>query len=340
MNIVISYVTYHPNEGLTPKVSIFENEKNEYDVKFFDDQSNTLLFSGPLKSNNTIVAGRQWFTNWRIDIYKGGELVHTDRLDLKDKTVFIKIDSFGLGDNIAWLPYIEEFRKKHNCRIICSTFFNRLFFEQYPNILFVPPKITIHNVYALYWVGASNDNFCYAPSNANEIPLQKTACDILSLDYAEIIPRIPFPNLRKTKTVCISEKASDVLKEWGGSWQRIVDHLVSLGYTVKVISKEPTSLKNIIDKTGDLPLSDRIKDLVEADFFMGVSSGLSWLSWAVGTHVFLISDYTPKDHEFSSNCTRIYSDKCRTKVIKTPVENNITEDAVIYKINEYINAQV
>ena len=42
-----------------------------------------------------------------------------------------------------------------------------------------------------------------------------------------------------------------------------------------------------------------------SEFFIGLSSGLSWLSWAIGKHVVMISNFTEEDHEFTSNCTRI-----------------------------------
>ena len=35
----------------------------------------------------------------------------------------------------------------------------------------------------------------------------------------------------------------------------------------------------IIDKSGDLPIEDRIGDLKYAELFIGVSSGLSWLAF-------------------------------------------------------------
>ena len=40
-------------------------------------------------------------------------------------------------------------------------------------------------------------------------------------------------------------------------------------------------------------------------FLIGLSSGLSWLAWAMGKHVVMISNFTSSDHEFTSNCTRI-----------------------------------
>ena len=38
---------------------------------------------------------------------------------------------------------------------------------------------------------------------------------------------------------------------------------------------------------------------------LGVSSGLSWLAWGLGTHVVMISDVTPIWHEFQTNITRL-----------------------------------
>jgi autotransporter strand-loop-strand O-heptosyltransferase len=43
------------------------------------------------------------------------------------------------------------------------------------------------------------------------------------------------------------------------------------------------------DETGDRPLQERARWLRHADFFIGLSSGLSWLAWAVGTPVVMIS---------------------------------------------------
>ena len=42
-----------------------------------------------------------------------------------------------------------------------------------------------------------------------------------------------------------------------------------------------------------------------SEFFIGLSSGLSWLAWGMGKHVVMISNFTEPDHEFTTNCTRI-----------------------------------
>ena len=56
--------------------------------------------------------------------------------------------------------------------------------------------------------------------------------------------------------------------------------------------------KNVIDKTGDLPLEDRINDLYHCEFFIGLGSGLSWLAWACEKPVVMISGFSDPKSEF------------------------------------------
>ena len=97
-------------------------------------------------------------------------------------------------------------------------------------------------------------------------------------------------------------------------------------------------MKNIIDLTGDKPLMDRAQVLNGADFFVGVSSGLSWLSWGVGTHTFLISDVTQLNHEFKSNVSRISANPGLINVdYNAP---NITKpETVIESIKKYLESK-
>ena len=70
---------------------------------------------------------------------------HQNRISFKGKKVFISFESSSLGDTISWVPYCEEFRKKHNCEVVVSTFKNFLFEKTYPNLKFVKPRITKDN---------------------------------------------------------------------------------------------------------------------------------------------------------------------------------------------------
>jgi autotransporter strand-loop-strand O-heptosyltransferase len=309
----VSYVTTLPKIGNAPSVSIFGDIDEVYTVLFYD-YGKELISSGYCETNNTILCGkRQWYTDWHIVIKnEDGEIVHQTFFNLENETVFIKIDSYALGDNIAWIPYVEEFRKKHKCRVICSTFFNDLFAENYPDILFVRPNITIENIYTQYYVGADiENNEIYCPIKVNELPLQMVAVAILGLDVKEIRPNLTSKYLNKKfeikrKYVTLSEFGSFSEKKWMfyDGWQHVVDFLNYKGFDVVVISKEKTYLENVIDLTGELSLNSRAIDIFNAEFHLGISSGLSWLAWGLGKHVVMISDVTPHWHEFQTDITR------------------------------------
>jgi autotransporter strand-loop-strand O-heptosyltransferase len=56
-------------------------------------------------------------------------------------------------------------------------------------------------------------------------------------------------------------------------------------------------------------MSHTISVINHSEFFIGLSSGLSWLAWGLGKEVVMISNFTQPDHEFTINCTRITNKK-------------------------------
>lgn len=343
--IKISYVSRLPLQGDSPSVIIKEKEIKNYSVDFIDSKISKIINTKEFKSNEIVYGGRQWFTNWEINIYdENKNLIHTDKLNLKGKTVFIKLDAIALGDTLAWIPYVELFRTKNKCNVICSTFFNHIVKDVYPNILFVIPNTQMDNVYAQYYIGASDDgNEAYTPLRSGGFPLQKTASDILGFKHKELRPTLEKLVENSTrriqeKYVCISEFGSSTKKMWREGvegWQKIVNYLNRKGYKVVVISKEKTTLNNIIDLSGNYSLYDRMIDLYHCEFFIGISSGLSWLSWGLNKHVVMISDVTPIEHEFVSNCTRISVNKVNE--VNYEIEDYSTTDDVINKLKNIIN---
>ena len=69
----------------------------------------------------------QYFRNYICKIYDGDVLVFEHKLNLKNKRVYIAFESKSLGDSLAWMSQCEEFRKKHECELVVSTFMNDLF---------------------------------------------------------------------------------------------------------------------------------------------------------------------------------------------------------------------
>lgn len=300
------------------KVEILGKQKNSFDVEFIDRDSNIIEYKTTINTNNWSRASAKYYKNWKINIKNKGELLISHNLDLKDKNVLIQLDSKSIGDTLAWFPYVEEFRKKHNCKIFCITFWNKWFVEEYPEITFLEPGQTISPLYAKYTIGwfMPWDKF-RNPNDFKKIPLQKTSSDILGLEYKEIIPKITIPEgVRpiKDKYVCIAQYSTANSKHWhypyinsNKGWQIVVDWLNAQGYKVMVISKQSTKLKNIIDMTGDFPIEHRINQLKWCEFFIGVGSGLSWLAWAVGKKVIMISGFSNPICEFKTNNFNVHN---------------------------------
>ena len=72
-------------------------------------------------------------------------------------------------------------------------------------------------------------------------------------------------------------------------------------------SKLGGTLKGVIDKTGGhIDLKDRMIDIKNAEMFIGMGSGLSWISWAIGTPTVLISGFSYPISEFE-DCVRIFT---------------------------------
>jgi autotransporter strand-loop-strand O-heptosyltransferase len=65
-----------------------------------------------------------------------------------------------------------------------------------------------------------------------------------------------------------------------------------------------------INKTGNFSLEDRMAQLEHAEFFIGLGSGLSWLSWAVGKPVILISGFSLEFAEFNNPYRVINKNVC------------------------------
>src|SRR3954470_14462926 len=109
--------------------------------------------------------------------------------------------------------------------------------------------------------------------------------------------------------VCIAVQNSSRAKYWNNphGWRETVAFLKANGYRVVCIDQKATHGAGIVwtdiphgveDQTGDRPLAERARWLRHAAAFVGLSSGLAWLAWAVGCPVVMISGFTHPLNEF------------------------------------------
>jgi autotransporter strand-loop-strand O-heptosyltransferase len=288
-------------------VEILNSIDREYLVEFYNG-NNELIYSSVLRSNMWTRPNIMYYVDWRIKITCDGSVVYDEKINLKNQRVYIGMDSSALGDNLAWIPYIEEFRKKHDCHVICSTFKNDFFESQYPEIEFVTPGSEVDNLRAMYLLGWFYD-LNREPTLPNVPSLQEHACNILGLEYKEIIPKISTKigdRPIEGKYVTIANETTSGLKFWSNpnGWTELVNYLKNNGYDVINVSKNGEEIDGV-GMLDDTSLENTINTIHHSEFFIGLSSGLSWLSWAIGKHVVMISNFSEDKHEFTTNCTRI-----------------------------------
>jgi autotransporter strand-loop-strand O-heptosyltransferase len=279
-----------------PFIEITGTSASDFRVEFYDGP--TLIYHDKLKCNHWVKLNREYYTKWRTVVYKDGEKVYDKLLDLDGMRVYISFESSSLGDTIAWMPYVEEFRCFHNCEVVVSTFKNFLFEKEYPMLEFVEPGTNVTNLYAMYKIGwFYNEN--KEPVLPNTIPLQQTATNILGLPYKEIKPRIVNSRIQlPMRQVAIATNSTAGCKFWTReAWQEVINYLHGEGYKVFNTSLEKNPFDNCQGLL-DTSMTNTMSVIYNSRFFIGLSSGLSWLAWALDVPVIMISNFTDANHEF------------------------------------------
>lgn len=316
-----------------PRVSVDGIDPSKYLVKFINNKTNEIVWEDNISNNMWTATNVKYYVEWRVEVWNNNKLVCNEILDYTNKRILISLDSKSIGDTIAWFPYIEEFRKHHNCEIVASTFHNEWFQSQYPDITFTPPGSVVKDLYDMYNIGwfyteEGEIDYSKIPNDFKPQPLQKTASDILGIPYKEIKPKLYVPTLSreiKEKYVVIAPHGTKHASYWHypKGWQTLIDYLNSKEYKVVMSAGEALgdpwhdsklggTLVNVIDKTGTCSLLETFSLISHAEALIGIGSGLAWVSWALNIPTVLISGFSESYTEIQ-DCIRISSppNKCK-----------------------------
>lgn len=318
--IVTNICTFYYNFCDGPFLEIKGIGNDHYKVEFINKDSDYLEYTTTLGVNQWARAGKKYFINWliRATNLSTNRIEFETDINLENKRVMISLESKSLGDNIAWFPYVEEFRKKHKCQVIVSTFWNKLFKDNYPELQFIEPGTVVNNLHSIYRVGAFDNDLTRNKMNWRIVPLQKVSSDILGLEYREIRPLIVTKNLNrqiKEKYVAITQHSTFHAKYWlyPNGWEILFDYLIhELNYKIVVLSTKPPIGINdsnkdfVIDRT-NLDIFDTINYIKNADFFIGISTGPTWLAWALNVPTILISGFSSRWAEMQ-DCERVINE--------------------------------
>jgi len=204
------------------------------------------------------------------------------------KKILINIVSNSLGDTIACTPYVSEYQKLNGVEIIQSVNdpFIFLLENSYPNIKFV----------------GRNESITYDERFDLEYVFNKS----IQSGYAD-----------KNKYITIGVHSTCQVKYWNHSdglksqiesknWNELSSILRKRGYTPVTLEKDemygvppfyngiPSKSNKQIGKT----LLEAVNIINHSEFYIGLSSGLSWVAHALGKKVVMISNFTEDWNEF------------------------------------------
>ena len=286
---------------------------NKYHVKVRDYYNDISLFDEEIE-NTTLISAEKLFVHWHVTILQNGKILFDYKFDPRGQRIHF-IFHQALGDNITLFPYMDAFQRAYGCRISCSvpTYLQELVKTYYPHI--EQTEVLPFDTYATYYMAACINVPIAANWDSRAIPLLDIGRSILSDSKMGKVDRVIFkptkPRQIMEPYVCIAVQASTTAKSWmyPGGWDIVINHLKQHDYRVLCIDKERecTNYGNTVtmpegaeDFTGEIPLMDRVNMLAYAEFFVGISSGLSWIAWSLNVPVVMISGITLPWYEFNT----------------------------------------
>jgi len=230
------------------------------------------------------------------------------------RTILIQVNSNSLGDTIAIMPCVEYYISKTSDSVLVksNSRYNSLFKESYPNIKFFEEGMLYDKKIEL------NYNF--------NLPLQTGFAEQLGFfNWEYIRPKVDSSKKErpiKGKYVTISIHSTSQIKYWNHpvgktaqpvspNWNELCSIIRKQGLTPVVIEKDemfgipphrngmPTkALKKI-----GLDFEDVMNYIQHSEFYIGLSSGLSWVAHSMNKKVAMIANFSEDWNEFDLSCT-------------------------------------
>ena len=284
--------------------------EGNFRVKISDCDTEQTVFDKYI-SGGRLLSVERYFIRWHVEVFLDEKKIFSHTLNLEGQPVVITFKAKGLGDMISFLPYLGEFKKINRCDLyVCPDDNLREFVARlYPEIPLIDE--VDFKTYATYYPAMIMSSFPIVPVDARHMSMPQVGGMLLGTDY--LPPKVPFkptePPVTEEPYVCIAVQSNIARKcwLWPGGWDIVVGYLKNLGYRVFCIDKEeelttdgytvrrPEGAENF---TGNRPLLERANMLYHAEFFIGLSSGLSWLADAVDCPVVMICGFSQNWHEF------------------------------------------
>ena len=301
--------------------------KGSWQIRLRDLDTGNILFES-MNQGALVASSKRFYVRFAVEVWRvdeGGSVtqVLAHEYGCRGRDVLIQFPVGTLGDILGWFPYAAVFAARHGAKVVCamSEVLIPLFRDAYPHIGFVSHEEEIERkltetAYATYYLGLFFDDAdnIWQPTDFRHVGLHRTAGYILGVDPAEVRPILATPDEGRPIAepyVAIAVQSSSACKKWNNpsGWRELIGDLRARGYRVICIDQKAEHGSGLVwthvpngaeDETGDRPLAERVRWVRHAAFFIGMSSGLSWLAWAAETPVVMISGFTHPTNEFDT----------------------------------------
>ncbi|MGH7152331.1 MAG: autotransporter strand-loop-strand O-heptosyltransferase [Acetobacteraceae bacterium] len=309
------------------RVLLPNRETGSWRVRLTDLDTGNVLFEHENKGA-FVASAKRYYVRFGVEIWALGEdktasEVLNHAYEARGRDIIIQFPIGTLGDTMGWFPYAARFADDHGAQVTCAMAapIIPLLRDAYPHIRFVTHEEMVEQkladqAYATYSLGLFfDDKDCiFQPTDFRHVGLHRTAGYILGVDPHEAPAKLALPDDSRPiedPYVCIAVQSSTQCKYWNNprGWREVVLFLKQHGFRVVCIDQKPLHGGGLVwnhlphgvdDQTGDQPLTERARWLKHAAFFVGLSSGLSWLAWAAEIPVVLISGFTHPTNEFDT----------------------------------------
>lgn len=251
----------------------------------------------------------------------------------------IYLDIRALGDTIASIPYCQKYFEDNGGEVYVTggaTFLYPYLQLAYPNLIFNTPPYC-------------DKSFKIELSN-KKVPMQEAVARELGYnDYEYIKPSLKF-NIKarpiERKYVVFSIHSTSQLKYWNHPNGKKVQAKSPNWSTLGKLLRKHNLLPVVVDKYKQfgisplynglpsgavkkigMPFDDVLNHIYHAEFFVGPSSGLTWVSHALNQKTAMISGITKEYNEFppSEDYIRIINPSVCNGCMNSPILSNWNE---------------
>ena len=228
------------------------------------------------------------------------------------KKILVSIKSLSIGDTVAAIPYIDKFRKVNPTKEIymgMNDWLIPFFQSSYPDL-----KIIGRNEDMVF------DKIIDLAYDFNK-PIQQGYAEQLGFINAPYIrPNILIPNMErpiKNKYITIGVHSTSQLKYWNHPkgkrvqpeapyWNELCGMIRKEGYTPVVVEQHEmfgwapyrNGLPSKANKKFGQSFLESMNLIYHSEFYIGLSSGMSWVAHAMDKPVAMIANFTEDWNEF------------------------------------------